>query len=142
MDGDLKCNRLVCRKALTDKAVVVSCSLHHGHQGQRPDSNTIRLYHADHLCVYKLLRVFYQPHLNSLRQVLTSSAVHGICSNRNGLDLINLSSSVDCANELFNTSQLCPGLFGLSYLFGYTHAHESKACETTLSEPCVNDLFI
>ncbi|KAJ7179395.1 hypothetical protein C8R46DRAFT_886900 [Mycena filopes] len=54
MDTDLKCNRLTCRRPLSDKAVVTTCS-------------------------------------------------HIFC--------------VDCANELFNASRLCP------------------ACETTLSEP-------
>ncbi|KAJ7057109.1 hypothetical protein C8F01DRAFT_1061390, partial [Mycena amicta] len=54
MDSDLKCNRLTCRRALSDKAVVTTCS-------------------------------------------------HIFC--------------VDCANELFNASRLCP------------------ACETALTEP-------
>ncbi|KAJ7499204.1 hypothetical protein FB451DRAFT_29353 [Mycena latifolia] len=54
MDTELKCNRLTCRRPLTDKAVVTTCS-------------------------------------------------HIFC--------------VECANELFNASRLCP------------------ACETTLSEP-------
>ncbi|KAI0068893.1 hypothetical protein BV25DRAFT_61365 [Artomyces pyxidatus] len=54
MDSDLRCNRLTCRKALADKAVVTTCS-------------------------------------------------HIFC--------------VECANELFNSTRICPG------------------CETSLTEP-------
>ncbi|KAJ6539083.1 hypothetical protein B0H19DRAFT_960216 [Mycena capillaripes] len=70
MDTDLKCNRLTCRRPLTDKAVVA------------------RTYSA----------------ARSFLPVLS-------------LDLTIARFSVDCANELFNASRLCP------------------ACETTLSEP-------
>ncbi|KAJ7368013.1 hypothetical protein DFH08DRAFT_676599 [Mycena albidolilacea] len=67
MDTDLKCNRLTCRRPLSDKAVVVEPAGSHIFCGMF-DSASARL-------------------------------------------------PLDCANELFNASRLCP------------------ACETTLSEP-------
>ncbi|KAF7329939.1 hypothetical protein MKEN_00257800 [Mycena kentingensis (nom. inval.)] len=86
MDSDLKCNRLTCRRHLTDKAVVVRLSALR--------SKRISSRFADNLLSYLLRQAF---------ECTEEIPAHG--------------SQVECANELFNASRLCP------------------ACETALTEP-------
>jgi hypothetical protein len=102
MDGDLKCNRLVCRKALSDKAVVVSPSISAILARKLINSaaqTTCRFKHLSHCHFHCILPSFRFSYL--LRYVTYQNVVIQQQTRPRFL--------VDCANELFNASRLCPG---------------------------------
>ena len=97
---NLRCNRLTCRKTLTDKAVVVCIVM----TKLRLFANSLL---TDNMYVYtnrgKHCSRISRPNM----EAPTYSAVRMIVAALN-VATLNL-EPVDCANELFNASRLCPG---------------------------------
>ena len=97
---NLRCNSLTCRKTLTDKAVVVLIVM----IKLRLFANSLL---TDNMYVYTNGSKYCSRISRSNVEAPTYSAVRMIVA---ALNVATLNREpVDCANELFNASRLCPG---------------------------------
>ena len=121
MDTELKCNRLTCRRSLTDKAVVVCPLVLWSFWPQIMTTSCIL--HVDDLWVFHRLTSQYSTEALSANRF--AYILWYIYQIRRFEVLENIELNlVDCANELFSAARLCPGVLSRLSL-GFWLNHES-----------------
>lgn len=121
---NLKCNRLTCRKALTEKAVVVSVSLNAS-------------YSSAETLLFVRLHVRFQQYMASCSLNFSWKApisfvvcVYSVC--RISLELTGVQL---IAPTSFSTRQDCVQVRYVPKKTRFNHSPLNAACETSLTEP-------